>query len=201
MCDPLPFGCLFLLIVVGEGVVTCGSETEGWIPGVAKTVRCTGAGSLPNIDPALPEGMVLTGYAVNGSPKYPFTRNVFTITSGEDTGYLYISCKRFSLSSYGLANWKLTKLECGVQTQVIYKDLAFTPIHCAPDSAVNSFSIQPNLPSGLSFNEETGTLSGVYTGEPQKVTYTITATYNETSVSQTVTLDYRCTHYARWCEF
>ena len=97
LCDSLPSGCRFLLIVVGEGVVTCGSETEGWIPGVAKTVRCTGAGSLPNIDPALPEGMVLTGYAVNGSPKYPFTRNVFTITSGEDTGYLYISGTCFSL--------------------------------------------------------------------------------------------------------
>ena len=106
-----------------------------------------------------------------------------------------------SLFSDGLANWKLTKLECGVQTQVIYKDISFTPIHCAADSAVNSFSIRPDLPSGLSFNEETGTLSGVYTGEPQKVTYTITATYNTTSVSQTVTLDYRSTNYARCCDF
>ena len=80
---------------------------------------------------------------------------------------------------------------------MIYKDLAFTPIHCAADSAVDVFSIQPNLPSGMSFNGETGTLSGVYTGEPQKVTYTITATYNTTAVSQTVTLDYRSTHHAR----
>ena len=119
----------------------------------------------------------------------------------EKTPAISTSPVRVFPSSYGLANWKLTKLECGVQTQVIYKDLAFTPIHCAPDSAVNSFSIQPDLPSGMSFNEETGTLSGVYTGEPQKVTYTITATYNETSVSQTVTLDYRSTHYACCCEF
>ena len=99
-----------------------------------------------------------------------------------------------SLSSYGIANWELTKLECGVQTQIIYKDLTFTPIHCAADSAVDSFSIRPDLPSGVSFDGETGTLSGVYTGEPQKVTYTITATYNTTSVSQTVTLDYRSTY-------
>ena len=104
-------------------------------------------------------------------------------------------------SIYGLANWELTKLECGVQTQVIYKDISFTPIHCAADSAVDSFSIQPDLPSGLSFNEETGTLSGVYAGEPQKVMYTITATYNTTSVSQTVTLDYRSTQFARCFEF
>lgn len=106
-----------------------------------------------------------------------------------------------SLSSYGIANWELTKLECGVQTQIIYKDLTFTPIHCAADSAVDSFSIRPDLPSGVSFDGETGTLSGVYTGEPQKVTYTITATYNTTSVSQTVTLDYRSTYSIHCYEF
>lgn len=143
---------------------------------------------------------MIYGGSISGSPRRAFARSIFTVTAGFDVGYLYISCKRFSLSSYGLANWGLTKLECGVQTQVIYKDLAFTPIHCSPDSAVDSFSIRPELPSDMSFNEETGTLSGVYTGEPQKVTYTITATYNTTSVSQTVTLDYRSTQYARCCE-
>ena len=131
---------------------------------------------------------------IDGSPTKAFSRSIFTVTAGDDTGYLYISCKR-------LLPLFLWNSELGTQTQVIYKDLPFTPIHCAADSAVDSFSIRPDLPSGLSFDGETGTLSGIYTGEPQKVTYTITATYNITSVSQTVTLDYRSAHYARWCEF
>ena len=92
-----------------------------------------------------------------------------------------------------LANSQLTELECNVQTQVVYKGLAFPMMRCIPNSFVESFSIQPELPSGMVFNTKSSVISGEYNGEPMKVTYTITASNEAESVSQTLTIDYRST--------
>ena len=91
LCGPFPFEYIHNLIVVGESkVVTCGSGTEGWIPNVRKSVRCTGS----MFTPSLPEGMRYMESTIDGSPTKAFSRSIFTVTAGEDTGYLYISCKR-----------------------------------------------------------------------------------------------------------
>ena len=98
-----------------------------------------------------------------------------------------------SRSSHPIANPKLTKLECNVQMQVIYKGLAFPMMRCIPNSFAESFSIQPELPSGVAFDTKTSVISGVYNGEPTKITYTITASNGVDSTSQTLTIDYRST--------
>ena len=98
-----------------------------------------------------------------------------------------------SRSSHPVANPKLTELECNVQTQVVYKGLAFPMIRCIPNSFAESFSIQPDLPSGMAFDTKTSVISGVYNGEPTKVIYTITASNGVDSASQTLTIDYRST--------
>ena len=77
--------------------------------------------------------------------------------------------------------------------QVIYKGLAFPMMRCIPNSYAESFSIQPELPSGMAFDTKTSVISGVYNGEPMKVIYTITASNEVDSVSQTLTIDYRST--------
>lgn len=90
LCGLFPFECTYILIVVGESkVVTCGSGTEGWIPNVRKSIKCTGS----MFTPSLPEGMRYMERTIDGAPTKAFSRSIFTVTAGEDTGYFYISCK------------------------------------------------------------------------------------------------------------
>src|SRR5690606_23307264 len=48
---------------------------------------------------------------------------------------------------------------------------------------VDSWSISPNLPDGLSFDPATGTISGTPTAETENAVYTVTATNSGGSVS------------------
>ena len=94
-------------------------------------------------------------------------------------------------SSHPIANPNLTKLECNVQKQVVYKGLPFPMMRCIPNSFVESFSIQPSLLPGMTFNTKTSVISGVYNGTSMKITYMITAWNGAESVSQTLAIDYR----------
>lgn len=98
-----------------------------------------------------------------------------------------------SHSSHPIANPKLTELECNVKTQVVYKGLPFPMIRCIPNSYAESFSIQPSLLPNMTFDTKTSVISGVYNGQPMKISYLITASNGVDTASQRVTIDYRST--------
>jgi len=66
--------------------------------------------------------------------------------------------------------------------KVFTKGFSISPlIPTNTGGAVNSYSINPELPAGLSFDTSTGEISGVPTEKADNITYTITATNSEGS--------------------
>ena len=90
-----------------------------------------------------------------------------------------------------IANDRLTKVDAGFDRQTIYTNIAFTPIRFYTDSEYKKITIYPKLTDGLSFDEDLGQISGVYTGKEQVVEYTVTAVYNDQTASTVIVLEYK----------
>ena len=95
-----------------------------------------------------------------------------------------------------LARPNLTDVGTGIYTHTIYKDAYLSPIRFYPDSYVKSFSINPALPDGLSFDEKLGMINGTYHGEVDKsIVYTVTATGPDRELQSVFTLNYKSKNY------
>lgn len=57
--------------------------------------------------------------------------------------------------------------------------------------STKKITIYPKLTDGLSFDEDLGQISGVYTGNEQVVEYTVTAVYNDQTASTVIVLEYK----------
>ncbi|MBS1533571.1 MAG: putative Ig domain-containing protein, partial [Bacteroidetes bacterium] len=74
---------------------------------------------------------------------------------------------------------------------VFFKDIAIVDLHPTVSGVVTSYSISPELPTGLSFDTATGVISGTPTIAATTTTYTVTATNSGGSTSFSFVLSVR----------
>ena len=137
------------------------------------------------ISPALPAGLTFdtsTG-AISGTPTAVSNSTAYTVTAtnagGSDTATITIQVNDVAPSSvtYTPSSLSLTK------------DTAMTAV--TPTSSggtVTEWSITPSLPTGLSFDNSTGEISGTPTVISSSTSYTVTASNSGGSAAATVTI-------------
>jgi hypothetical protein len=136
------------------------------------------------VSPSLPVGLTLNSNgAITGTPTVVSSSTVYTVTAtnsgGSTTADVTIQVNDVPPSfSYSYAS---LILETG---------LTMTPI--SPNSfagAVDSWTVLPTLPNGLSLDSSTGTISGTPTTITPSQTYTITATNTGGTASRTMIIE------------
>lgn len=141
--------------------------------------------------PELPRGLSLVKGVLKGAPERAFKHLRITLNAANAYGLMWLNCITSLVFSI-LAQPNLTDVGTGIATHTIYKDAYLSPIHFYPDSYVKSFSIDPALPDGLSFNEKLGVINGTYHGDVgQSTVYTVTATGPDREVQSVFTLNYK----------
>jgi M6 family metalloprotease-like protein len=128
------------------------------------------SGSIPNLTYA-----PTTNYIGNDS--FTFKVNDGTIDSNTATVTITVS-EVLSVPSIVASNTTLVAIVDTAITAITMNESA--------GGAVDSFSITPSLPAGLSFNTSTGEISGTTTSTSIVTTYTITATNASGTDSETV---------------
>ena len=142
---------------------------------LAPTVTGSGTVDAWTISPSLPSGLVFdtaTG-TISGTPDELLVRTMFTITAtntgGSATAYVNLTVvDEVPTVAYLPNDLSLTKNTASV-------DLPLSPTVTGAGEIV-SWTIQPDLPSGLVFDTSTGTISGTPTEMLSRSMFTITAT-------------------------
>jgi gliding motility-associated-like protein len=142
----------------------------------------TGIVSNYTVNPTLPTGLGIdpvTG-RISGTPTLAKPATNYTITASNSTGSTGATTNITVL----IARPQITY----TTPNVYYETVAITPlIPNTNGTTVNSFTISPGLPNGLSFDTNTGIISGASTVQIPRTTFTITGT-NSTNTGST-TLD------------
>lgn len=84
-----------------------------------------------------------------------------------------------------------THISTGFTSQTVINNLAILPIRIVGNTVFESYTLTPQLTSGLNFNVTTGVISGVYNGITTSVQYQLTGTNQFGSVSTSFTLHYK----------
>jgi Putative Ig domain len=134
-----------------------------------------GAGSVTySISPNLPSGLsinsstgVISGTASGTSSSTPYTITVrdSSTNPGAQVKTYSLSVSVVSTLSYVVNNSSVTLSQ--------YVSTSFTPIVGSGGSGTYSYSISPTLPSGLSFNNSTGQITGYSNSTQGVLTYTV----------------------------
>ncbi len=137
-----------------------------------------------SISPPLPTGLSLnaeTG-AISGIPSLVSSATDYTITATNEAGSASTSM------SLGTPLGAPLSLDYPTTTWIgsVLLGLIDTLTPTLTGGEVESFSVSPSLPLGLSLNPETGVLSGIPLGLLSNQTYTITATNDAGSTSTTI---------------
>jgi uncharacterized repeat protein (TIGR01451 family) len=158
--------------------------TKGTAMQIANPTISGGQIDTWSIDPTLPTGLLInpTTGEISGNPSVISSSTVYTVTATNTGGFttttitITVNDEIPSLITYSGTPYTLTK------------DSAMTAdTPTALGGAVESWTISPNLPNGLSLDISTGELSGTPTIVSPLTTYTITAT--NTGGSATTTID------------
>ena len=175
---------IFMLTVLAAEIapsITLSNSVQSVIANTAiTTVYATNSGGAINsggyaISPSLSAGLTFstsTG-SISGTPTQPQSQRSYTITA---TGMAGTSTATFILTVIAATPAPSITLSNSIQTVTVN-----TPISTASVSnsggAINSygFAISPSLPSGLTFNTSTGSISGTPTQTQNQRIYTITA--------------------------
>lgn len=127
-----------------------------------------------SIYPSLPQGLSFstsTG-AITGVPTATSSATTYTVTIGDNEGGTASATFTLSVSSAVTATTSAAST-----TLVVYTTAAsFTPISGANGTAPLSYTVDPELPSGLSFSSSTGVISGTPTVATSTTNYTVTVT-------------------------
>ena len=143
-----------------------------------------GAVTSWTISPSLPAGLSIdssTG-AISGTPTAVTPTTIFTVsaTNAGGTGTTTVTIQVNDVAPYAVSY-------TGTPFTLTKGSAMTTTTPTASGGAVDSWSITPALPSGLSMDTSTGALSGTPMVVISSTTYTITATNTGGSVSTTVT--------------
>ena len=145
-----------------------------------------GAVSSFSISPSLPIGLTFnsgTG-SISGTPSQAQSQRSYTITATNSGGS---SSATFTLTV--IVAVAAPSISLSNATQSVNANSAISTVNVVNSGgAVNSFSISPSLPSGLTFNSSNGSISGTPTQAQSQSSYTITATNSGGSSSATFTL-------------
>ena len=151
------------------------------------TVTPTVAGTVTSwsISPSLPNGLSLssTNGAISGTPTTISSTTNYTVTAsnsgGSDTAMVTITVSEpLPVIAY---NPNTFTLSVGTAMTSVSPTLYGT-------GTVDSYSISPSLPAGLSIGTSTGTIGGTPTAVSSSATYTITATNTAGSDTATITI-------------
>ena len=94
-------------------------------------------------------------------------------------------------STFFLGQPNLTDVGIGFKSHTVYKNVPISTIRFYPNSQFKSFTLEPKLGDGLSFDDSLGIISGTYTGEPKIVKYSVTALGPRESVTTEMTINYK----------
>jgi len=182
-----------ILIIAVENPAPCGLAypipslallTATPLPPQVPTVGCGVADSFA-ISPALPAGLTLdpaTG-AIQGTPTTPAPSTIHTVTAtngfGSDSAQLVIS----------VALTPPTDVDFGATAFDFVVGDPITPITpTAAGGPVDGWSVSPGLPSGLTLDGMTGTISGTPTIVDAGATYLVSASNSAGSAQQALTI-------------
>lgn len=155
---------------------TVGQAIATDTPTVSGTVTSYG------VLPALPAGLSLstsTG-AISGTPTTASAQATYTVTAQNSAGSTTASVQiAVSIAAPSALVYPQTTISATIGQ-------AITPDVPTVTGTVNSFSISPALPAGLSLNASTGVISGTPTSVSAQATYTVTAQNSVGSISATL---------------
>lgn len=167
------------------------SSPVSYTVGVAitnNTPTVTGTVSSYSISSALPSGLSFntTTGIISGTPSVASIASNYTVSAtninGSTTSIVNLAvisaiAAPSSLSYYRQINDMMGDGMTNItESDVIYTRGAGYPLYAEVTGTVDSYSITPSLPTGMSFNTTTGQISGSPTNSQGRVEHTITAT-------------------------
>lgn len=135
------------------------------------------------VSPALPAGLTLsksTG-AISGTPSAISASARYTVTAHNPAG---TSSVEITL----LVNGPPSGFNYSLNPAVYYQYVAIAPNAATLSGTVDSFTVTPALPAGLSLNKTTGAITGTPTASSSATAYTVTARNAAGSPTVTLTL-------------
>lgn len=137
-----------------------------------------------SITPDLPEGLALdaaTG-VITGTPLVEQSAKYYTVTASNPEG------STSAAISITVNNVPPSALEYSAVTAVYIKDHSITENTPSYSGTVESWSVTPDLPEGLTLNPDTGKITGTPLAEQTASVYTITATNKYGSTTTIITI-------------
>ena len=138
-----------------------------------------------SITPTLPNGVTLntsTGL-ISGIPTVVLPQTTFTITGTNNGGG--------TTASFTLTVNKIAPVNLKYKDSIVIATRTITNINSSvtySGDSIDSFSITPSLPNGITLNTSTGLISGFPTVTLSQTTFTITGTNNGGSTTASLTL-------------
>jgi hypothetical protein len=134
-----------------------------------------GTGTLSySVSPTLPAGLsysASTG-AITGTPTVTSSTTTYTVTvtdanSATTTATFSLTVNAAVVATQAIASTSLTVNKAAT---------SFTPVTSSGGTGTLSYSVSPTLPTGLSYSESTGVITGTPTVTSSATTYTVTVT-------------------------
>ena len=153
-------------------------------------VTCTiNTGGTIRVSPALPAGLKYSVESVTGGQRVTISGTAKEAIAPRNfyIGYnLWMAV--VTISVFGTP----TSCTYGFDSMTLYTDIPMEPIPIRCDTAITSYSINPNLPEGMEINTSTGVISGTLKNAGSSaIVYTVTATNPQGSVTTTFSFDAR----------
>ncbi|MEC7180713.1 MAG: putative Ig domain-containing protein, partial [Candidatus Thermoplasmatota archaeon] len=148
------------------------------------TPSVTGTVTSWSISPSLPAGLTLssTTGAISGTPTALSSQTAYTVNASNSNGYDTATVTITVNEPLPVINYSPNTFTLSVGTAMT----SVTPTIYA--GTVDSYSVSPSLPSGLSLNTANGTISGTPTAVASSSTYTVTATNTAGTDTATLTI-------------
>ena len=148
------------------------------------TPSVTGTVTSWSISPSLPAGLSLssTTGAISGTPTALSSQTAYTVNASNSNGYDTATVTITVNEPLPVINYSPNTFTLSVGTAMT----SVSPTIYA--GTVDSYSVSPSLPSGLSLNTANGTISGTPTAVASSSTYTVTATNTAGTDTATLTI-------------
>ena len=158
---------------------------------VALTVAPSVSGSLTayTVNPALPAGLNLdpTSGVISGTPTMTSVQATYTVMASNGGGHTTFGLVLTVTASGGGGG---TQAPSGLSYSSPVTAVVGVPFSSSPTvfGSVTSYSVAPSLPTGLSLDRTSGTISGTPSSAAPKAAYVVTASNNSGSTTFTLSL-------------
>lgn len=158
----------------------------------------TGAVASYSISPSLPAGLSFntTTGVISGTPSVASGASNYTVTAtnsgGSTTSVLSVAVVSAIAAPSSLSYYREIEdfmmeepIKEPMSDITLFKNSGYSLLLAQVTGSVTSYSVSPSLPTGLSLDTTTGTISGTATVSQGKINYTVTAT-NEGGSTSTI---------------